>query len=389
MKKYLVLVPVLLFVLIGGFIIGFTTNNSKSLTDFVKGEENSETLALQVTKEAQQRIYEDLGAGWNLGNALDVLPKERLGAKSETYWGNPKVTKELFAAVKKAGFKSVRIPVTWETHEGNNYWIEDDWKKRVTQVVDDALDEDLRVIIDVHHDSFFTPTKANYAYASKTIINLWTQIGHMFEKYDDRVIFEGMNEPRLPISESATDEETWLAWMQGTTESRETVDKLNLDFLTTVRNLGGKNTTRLLLLATYMDSSEETVIKTLPPTIYRNVAISIHMYGNEVFDMNGETTYRKMNDDSEKQLKDYINSIQALNEKGYPAILTEFGSSHVNDKEQFNYLKEIIQTSKENDIPYFWWDNGVIEKGEEGGFALFDRETEKVVQPKMVRALTK
>lgn len=44
-----------------------------------------------------------LHPGWNLGNTLDATP-------NEGSWNNAPVVASTFTAVKKAGFKSVRIP---------------------------------------------------------------------------------------------------------------------------------------------------------------------------------------------------------------------------------------------------------------------------------------
>jgi endoglucanase len=41
--------------------------------------------------------------GWNLGNTLDAVP-------NEGSWNNPPVKPDTFDQVKKAGFKSVRLP---------------------------------------------------------------------------------------------------------------------------------------------------------------------------------------------------------------------------------------------------------------------------------------
>ena len=41
--------------------------------------------------------------GWNLGNTLDAIP-------TEGSWNNPPVDFATFDVVKKAGFKSVRLP---------------------------------------------------------------------------------------------------------------------------------------------------------------------------------------------------------------------------------------------------------------------------------------
>lgn len=53
-----------------------------------------------------------------------------------------------------AGFEVVRIPVTWLGHIGNapDYKIEDDFLNRVFQIVGYAKQENLKVIINIHHD---------------------------------------------------------------------------------------------------------------------------------------------------------------------------------------------------------------------------------------------
>lgn len=89
--------------------------------------------------------------GWNLGNALDSHNND---VSSETAWGNPKITQKIFRGVKMAGFEVVRIPVTWLGHIGNapDYKIEDDFLNRVFQIVGYAKQENLKVIINIHHD---------------------------------------------------------------------------------------------------------------------------------------------------------------------------------------------------------------------------------------------
>ena len=54
-------------------------------------------------------MSKQMSPGWNLGNSLEALPEE-------TSWGNPRATQDLMNAVKAAGFKSVRIPVSWDAH---------------------------------------------------------------------------------------------------------------------------------------------------------------------------------------------------------------------------------------------------------------------------------
>ena len=71
-----------------------------------------------------------LGIGWNLGNQFDAHYD---GCSYEEGWGNKAATQQTFNALKKAGFRSVRIPVTWMGHIGNaqTYTIEGGWLDRV------------------------------------------------------------------------------------------------------------------------------------------------------------------------------------------------------------------------------------------------------------------
>ncbi len=50
--------------------------------------------------------------GWGMGNTYDAIGAD------ETAWGNPPVTRALIRKVKSAGFRGIRIPVTWEGCQG-------------------------------------------------------------------------------------------------------------------------------------------------------------------------------------------------------------------------------------------------------------------------------
>jgi aryl-phospho-beta-D-glucosidase BglC (GH1 family) len=78
-----------------------------------------------------------MGIGWNLGNQMDAHYN---GCSYEEGWGNKAATQQTFNGLKKAGFRSVRIPVTWMGHIGNapTYTIEKGWMDRVAELVDMA-----------------------------------------------------------------------------------------------------------------------------------------------------------------------------------------------------------------------------------------------------------
>ncbi|MDD6270293.1 MAG: cellulase family glycosylhydrolase, partial [Oscillospiraceae bacterium] len=103
------------------------------------------------------QITEEMKIGWNIGNSLDSVPKTSDVATHETAWGNPKVTQELIDAVKAKGFNTVRVPTTWYPHvtESNGtYTIDPAWLARVKEVVDYCYNNDMYVILNVHHEEW-------------------------------------------------------------------------------------------------------------------------------------------------------------------------------------------------------------------------------------------
>ena len=108
---------------------------------------------------AAWKQLEKLGLGWNMGNHFDAFYNgswagDKFLWPDETCWGNPKCTRQTFTKVYAAGFRSVRIPITWlkTIGEGPDYKIDETWMNRIIEVVGWARDARLQVIINTHHD---------------------------------------------------------------------------------------------------------------------------------------------------------------------------------------------------------------------------------------------
>ena len=107
----------------------------------------------------------NLKIGWNLGNTFDASDCSWLEDEMEyeTAWCGAKTTKEIIKLLKDKGFNAVRIPVSWHNHvsEDGKYTISAKWLERVNEVVDYCIDEDMYVILNIHHDNsteFMYPT---------------------------------------------------------------------------------------------------------------------------------------------------------------------------------------------------------------------------------------
>src|SRR5207237_6594536 len=124
-----------------------------------------------------------LGRGINLGNALE--------APQEGEWG-VRLKAEYFAAIKKAGFATVRLPVKWSAHAKSDapYTIDPEFAERVDWAVDQALANGLNIIVNVHHyDEMNTKPDEHLP----RLIALWRQIAARYKDRSAGVYFELLN----------------------------------------------------------------------------------------------------------------------------------------------------------------------------------------------------
>jgi len=126
-----------------------------------------------------------LRRGVNLGNALE--------APKEGDWGVT-IKDEYFTYLKEKGFNSVRIPVKWSSHalSSSPYTIDDQFFERIDHVINKALDNNLAVILNVHHYDEMMTDPTNHI---QRLTSLWEQISERYEKYPGELFFELLNEP--------------------------------------------------------------------------------------------------------------------------------------------------------------------------------------------------
>lgn len=333
-----------------------------------------------------EELVSKMTIGWNLGNTLDSwnddgTKKMKNDADYETCWGNPKTTKAMITAVKKAGFNTIRIPVTWIDHIDKNGKINSAWLDRVQEVVDYAYDSGMFVIINTHHDmSWIKFDSKNSAASLKKFTNVWKQIAARFKNYDQKLIFEGMNEPRT--IGSATE------WSGGTKSEWKAINSFYSSFVKTVRASGGNNKNRLLMLAPhaakwYYDSASAL---TIPDDDM--IAVSIHAYvpNSAAFDMSVKDNSFTENGKAEiDQVFEIIDEV--FLSKGIPVIMGEFGTTNKsNTKVRAEIAKYYVSTAASYGVPCCWWDNGLTTTTGEG-FAIFNRKTLKWYFADIVKAL--
>ncbi len=315
-------------------------------------------------------------AGWNLGNTLDAKG-------GETAWGAPITQPELFVGLKEAGFTTVRIPVSWSGHtmidEDGNIVIFEAWMDRVTDIVQAALDAGLIVIINSHHDNNeYYPTADNLEHATKYMTDIWTQIADNFQDFDERLIFESMNEPRL----EGTSKEWWFNTNDAEGKAAiECINSLNQTFVDVVRSREGYNKTRFLSVPSHAANGDYAInggTFVMPKdTIENHLLLSVHAYSPYDFCMhfNGGTDVW----DSSKWMggiNSYLKNLKTrFIDQGVGVYIGETGATNKDNLEdRIAWAKDFTAACKEYGMSAIIWDNMGVKKGDEN-FGLIDRST--------------
>ena len=305
-------------------------------------------------------LCKTLGAGWNLGNTLDAHTEwgEWVDNPSveyqETGWNNPVTTEEMMAFVKKSGFDSVRIPVTWylQTEEKDGvYTIKQEWMDRVKQVAEYSLNYGLYTIVDMHHDDnawlSISGTDAEFKKVKEQYKQLWTQIATAFKDYGDHLILEGANEITATTKFDGCGDTDGDCWWGHEKKSLDRLNELHQIFVDTVRGTGGYNSQRYLMIPTYGAQWYTNQINNLKiPNNDDHIIMDVHWYQTNT-----------SNKDSNAWVFSAMRTFADENNIG--AVLGESGMvASASDSTKEDYGKNVVGCAAEYDIPVFLWDDG-------------------------------
>ena len=373
------------------------------LTVLFQGMLINGAISAAASDESEQREKFYMGNGWNLGNTLDAFMGSVPGEDdtvTETAWQPYRTTPELMKAVREAGFETVRIPVSWHNHVDEDYNISEKWMDRVQEIVDMALAADLKAILNIHHDNeeevgCLYPNSEHLEQSLRFVTGIWQQVADRFADYDERLIFESMNEPRL-VGHS----KEWNADPNDPDilDAINCINQLNQAFVDTVRASAGYNQTRYLGCPGYSASpdgvlcSQFELPKDLPENENR-ILVSVHAYtpynfalnltGTDFFDPNGPGR-----DGGIRTMMDRLSEKFVSN--GIPLYIGEMGSvdKDGNLDSRLRHVTYFAEQAAERGIPIFWWDNGAFDGAGER-FAIIDRGSCTFRFPEIAQAMTK
>ncbi len=348
------------------------------------------------------KFVRGMKVGINLGNTFDAVAGHGLYPDElslEAKWCGAYTTREMIAELHRAGFETLRLPVSWKNHlTDDDFTISDKWLARVGEVVDWALDEGMYVILNTHHDispRTYYPTSEHVVVSEKYMRRIWTKLADYFSNHGDHLIFESMNEPRMPGHPNEWHLDVTKA---DCLDSAECINRLNQVFVDAVRSVGGKNTERYLYIPGYDSAPEsplEDCFRIPADTADGRLIISVHSYrpynfalqsplesgSTDSFDLDGESQVREATEWMDGLYERYIS-------RGIPVIVGEWGVRKKGDnlRSRVDASAIFCAYASSKGIVGIWWDNNAF-GGDGENFGLFDRLAMKIQYPEILEAI--
>lgn len=340
---------------------------------------------LQVSyKKTAIELVNEMGIGINLGNSFDsydISFEAKTPDDQITLWGNPIPTKQMIKNIKVNGFKTIRFPITWINFIDESGNINPEWILRIKEVVNWIINYNMFCIINVHHDGKEGNWLSKGMGSKKKFDKLWTQISNEFKDFNQFLVFEAMNE---------------VEFKSGDNYDYETLYKLTQSFIDIIRNSGGKNSERLLIIPGANADYKLTISKNfiIPKDPFNFFAISIHYYNPYKFtkentnsNENPKTKWGDEADYNEIMTNFYIMKA-TFTEIGIPIILGEVGVITEDQKEEESireYIYAVFALAWEFDgIISCLWDTS---NKNTGNMNYYNRETNKFYDKRIINFL--
>jgi len=301
-----------------------------------------------------------MAPGINIGNTFDNT------AHWETGWGSPLITKDFIDSLARTGFKTVRLPVAWDTFADHGKITPQEFQ-RIDEVVNWILDAGMFCVINIHWDGGWIDSDAKERYpktyhtfspeAKIKFRSYWKQIASHYADKNEKLIFEGFNE------ESSFDNEG------STQKAYAALARVNQLFVNTVRKSGGNNAKRFLIIPGYTTDIDKTCREEyrLPKDkVSGKLFLSIHYYVPWPFvGMNGDASWAKMqptwgSKEDVKQLNDLFDKLEHFcTSNNIPAFIGEFSMCSNKEKDsRVRWTTAVYQAALNRKMVPVLWDIG-------------------------------
>jgi endoglucanase len=262
-----------------------------------------------------------------------------------------------FSIIKQAGFQCVRLPIRFSDYVDNSnsdYLLDETFMTHIDTYINEALNQDLTIIIDLHH---FTDIMDDPANNKNCLVSIWKQLAARYKEYPDTLVFELLNEPQNNL-----DSNTWNEILADTVSAIRTIDKKHYLIV------GGANYNSIDSLCTLELPNDNRLIATIHYYEPNNVTFQGDPYheGYETLNnitWNGTTqeiAYLKSRLETAKNWAD---------EHNVPLFLGEFGiSKGAPIQTRISWTAAVTKESNTLGISYGYWEFA-------SGFGIYDLTT--------------
>jgi len=344
-------------------------------------------LSFLSNKTAIQLVNE-MGIGYNLGNTYNCcINSEVDNIKNEqiNFWGTILPTKKLVNQIKKFGFKTIRFQVVYNDLIYESEKIKFNWIKELKKIIDYIYYLNMYCILSVYHNNDFWNSEEK---SIDKYINFWKELANEFKNYDDNLIFESNHKLYFEII---------------------TLLNISQSFIYAIRNSGGLNTKRLLIIPKMSTELEKYRISyEFPNDPSNKTAISLRYYFPSKYgqyyenreedivwyDYSGTKLVTTPLNDWGAESEHYYNMYEDFDslkslfiDNGIPIIIGEAGilTKNVSANLFTQFLYTLFSMSYEYDgIMACLWDNP---ESNEGNRFYYNRETNKWINEKIKKSI--
>jgi len=351
-----------------------------------------------LSKKTAIQLVSEMGIGYNLGNTYNcciISGEDSLRNEQINNWGTILPSNKVINQIKKYGFKTIRFQVVYNNLIYESEIFKSNWIKELKRIIDWIYNLNMYCILSIYHNKDFWDSEEITAISK--YISFWKEIANEFKNYDDYLIFESNHKLYF---------------------TNLTLLNVSQSFIDAIRNSGGLNTKRLLIIPKFSTELElYRISDQLPNDPSNKTAISLryyfpssyggeHIYENDSdyyiikeddivwYDYSGRILVTTPLNDWGSESSDYFfmyDDFRSYKNKfmdnGIPVIIGEAGilSNKSNAYLLSEFLYFLFSISYEYDgIMACLWDNP---ESNEGDKIYYNRETNKWTNEKIKKSI--
>ena len=226
------------------------------------------------SKKTALQLVNDMGIGYNLGNTFNcckIIEEKNSENEEIKLLGTNLPTKEMLKEIRKNGFKTIRFQILYTNFTYNNGTMNSELIKKIKKLIKMINEANMYLVLSINHTrQFWDSEKRN---SKDKYIIFWTQIAKEFINYGEHLVLE------------STYEIGYLAYLDKKYNYFEDKDYyLSQDFINIIRDSGGSNIERLLIIPMISSEFELSFFNfdyfeyKIPKDPYNKLAISLNYY---------------------------------------------------------------------------------------------------------------